>query len=269
VRHGFLFQGQRYRWQDKTRGTPSLGLDPAKLVLFLENHDQIANSGQGERLVDLADRGVLRAMTALLLLAPGTPMLFQGQEFATRTPFLYFADHKPGLAEQVSKGRAKFLRQFPQLAGVALADPGDEATFRRCVLDWSERERNAWALDLHRDLIRLRRSDPVLKLQGRARIDGSTISDHLLLLRWTEPDAERLLLVNLGADFAPPSVSEPLLAPPAARQWRLLWSSDDPRYGGGGIRQPENDGAWSFPARAALLLGDEDASAGDAPSAEP
>jgi maltooligosyltrehalose trehalohydrolase len=86
LRHGFLFQGQRYAWQQKRRGTSSLTLDPAQLVLFLENHDQVANSGGGERLIALTDRALLRAMTAVLLLAPGTPMLFQGQEFASSTP---------------------------------------------------------------------------------------------------------------------------------------------------------------------------------------
>jgi len=55
-------------------------------------------------------------MTALMLLAPGTPMLFQGQEFASSSPFYYFADHKPDLAKLVGEGRAKFLAQFRSLA---------------------------------------------------------------------------------------------------------------------------------------------------------
>ena len=162
VKHGFLYQGQRSTWQKKPRGAPSLDIDQTQRVTFLENHDQVANSGFGKRLVDLTDRARLRAMTALLLLGPGTPMLFQGQEFASATPFLYFADHRSELAEAVAKGRREFLMQFPSLAGVELDAPAAAATFDKCVIDWSERAANAWAVRLHRDLIALRRDDPVL-----------------------------------------------------------------------------------------------------------
>src|SRR5260370_23924964 len=79
---GFLYQGQRYRWQKKRRGTPALDLPPASFINFLQNHDQVANSGTGQRCHDLTSPGRYRALTALLLLGPGTPMLFQGQEFA-------------------------------------------------------------------------------------------------------------------------------------------------------------------------------------------
>src|SRR5947209_3361444 len=79
-----------------------------------------------------------RASTAVLLLGPGTPMLFQGQEFSASTPFLYFADHKPELAEQVARGRAEFLAQFPSLASPEmqerLASPEKWETFARCKL---------------------------------------------------------------------------------------------------------------------------------------
>ena len=82
-KHGFLYQGQYYLWQKKRRGTPSLDLDPSALVVFLQNHDQIANSARGYRIDRLASAARVRAMTTMLLLAPGTPMLFQGQEFAS------------------------------------------------------------------------------------------------------------------------------------------------------------------------------------------
>ena len=86
VKYGFLFQGQRYKWQRNRRGTPAWGLPPAQFVTFIQNHDQIANSARGERVHRLASPGNLRAMTALLLLGPNTPMLFQGQEFAASSP---------------------------------------------------------------------------------------------------------------------------------------------------------------------------------------
>src|SRR5690606_4685376 len=128
-------------------------------------HDQVANSLTGQRLDRLTTPGRLRAMTAAVLLAPGTPMLFQGQEFAASSPFLYFADHQGPLAEAVARGRRAFLAQFPSAASPEAAErlvaPHDERAFVRSKLDWSERDRNAHVVALHRDLLRLRREDPV------------------------------------------------------------------------------------------------------------
>ncbi len=254
VRHGFLYQGQHSAWQNKRRGTPSLDLDPARLITFLENHDQVANSGRGARLPDLTDAGSLRAMTALLLLAPATPMLFQGQEFASSKPFLYFADHDPQLSAAVAKGRRDFLKQFPSLADVELADPGHVDTFQACRLDWSERDAHAAALRLHKDLIRLRRTDPVFRLQGESRRDGAVLGDATFVLRLRATVGERLLLVNLGADLSPPVLPEPLLAPPQDLSWHLLWSSEHPDYNGLGARHPETNGRWSIPGHATVVL---------------
>jgi maltooligosyltrehalose trehalohydrolase len=98
AKYGYLYQGQRYKWQKKRRGTPALDLEPAVFVNFFENHDQVANSARGKRIWQSTSPGRFRAMTALLLLMPSTPMLFQGQEFSASAPFVYFADHKPELA---------------------------------------------------------------------------------------------------------------------------------------------------------------------------
>ncbi|RAI41464.1 malto-oligosyltrehalose trehalohydrolase [Rhodoplanes roseus] len=253
VKHGFLYQGQRSSWQKKPRGMPSLDLASHRRITFLENHDQVANSAFGRRLIDLTDAARLRAMTALLLLGPGTPMLFQGQEFFSSTPFLYFADHKPDLAAAVEKGRREFLMQFPSVAAVETAKPGAAATFEVCRLDWSERERNAGALALHRDLIALRRADPVLSADVPR--DGAVISEDAFLVRFFGDGAERLLIVTIGHEVAPRIFPEPLLAPPEGRTWRLLWSSEDAAYGGEGARSPlAEDGSWVFPGRAAVLM---------------
>ena len=164
---GYLFQGQRYRWQKQPRGTPTMGLNPATFVNFLQNHDQVANSADGKRCHALTLPGKFRALTALTILMPGTPMLFQGEEFAASSVFLYFADHNPDLAPLVRRGRAEFLSQFKTLAQPAiqerLSHPEDPGTFERCKLDLSERERHADVYALHRDLIHLRREDPVLR----------------------------------------------------------------------------------------------------------
>ncbi len=162
MKWGFLYQGQRYRWQNKPRGTPTFGLPPATFILFLENHDQVANSLRGERLHRIADPGAYRALTALVCLAPSTPMLFQGQEFGASSPWLYFADHAGELGRLVRKGRGEFLAQFPSIAGASdqLSDPVDPATFHRCKLDPAERDPQAPVYALHRDLLALRREGP-------------------------------------------------------------------------------------------------------------
>ena len=256
---GFLFQGQRYQWQKAPRGSASLDLQPAQLVAFLENHDQVANSLRGQRLHTLTPPGMLRALTALLLLGPATPMLFQGQEFAASAPFIYFADHHSELAEAVAKGRAEFLRQFPSIAApeaaASLPRPNDPENFRRCKLDFRERAQHREIYALHRELLELRRTDPLLGKVLPRGYDGAVLGGAAFLLRFFgQPQDDRLLLVNLGADLHLRSVPEPLLAPPHDQRWTLRWSSEDPRYGGGGTPPIETKAGWQFPAYSAILL---------------
>ena len=256
---GYLYQGQHYAWQRKRRGTPTFGIEPARFIAYLQNHDQVANSAAGLRLHALTSPARLRAMTALLLLGPWTPLLFQGQEFASSGPFLYFADHSAELAPAVRRGRAEFLAQFPSIAAgpvEQLPDPADRATFERCKLDTGEREMHADVLALHRDLLALRRADPVIG--AGARLDGAPLSDDALVLRYFDArHGDRLLVVNLGAQSELTIAPEPLLAPPEATRWSVVWSSDDPRYGGAGVIAPETDAGWHLPSESAVLLAPE------------
>lgn len=257
---GFLYQGQHVPRMKHRRGTPALDTPAARLVNFLMNHDQIANSAHGDRISRVMSPGNWRALTTLLLLAPGTPMLFMGQEFGASTPFLYFADHEVDLAALVREGRWEYLRMFPRVAGgiaaaqFSLADPSDRSSFRASRIDWSERERNRQALALHRDLLRLRREDVTIRRQDKTRLHGTVISDDRFLLRWLDPSGEdRLLLVNLTRDYAWRPAAEPLLAPPRDRRWELLFSSDDARYGGSGSALLDAFD-WALPGHAAILL---------------
>ncbi len=256
AKHGFLYQGQRYAWQRQNRGTPAFDIPVSRFVVYLQNHDQIANSATGLRGHQQASPGAWRAMTAYLLLAPAIPMLFQGQEFAASNQFLFFADHQGELGRSVKKGRAEFLSQFPSIASPdmadRLADPGDPETFRRCVLDHGERTRKPEALTLHRDLLALRRE---IFAGGPRQLDGATLSDEIFLLRYFGRAGEDLLLiVNLGDDEVFETVPEPLIAPVAGRDWRLKWSSEDLAYGGGGAPAPVSGGVWRVPGRAALVV---------------
>ena len=259
VKYGYLYQGQRYTWQAKRRGTPAWGLRPAQFVNYIENHDQLANSGHGERLNRLTSPGRLKAMTALLLLAPGTPMLFQGQEFAASTPFLYFADHNENLRPLVAEGRLQFLAQFRNLAQSetrrCLADPGSPGTFESCKLDFSERQKHSEWYRLHKDLLRLRREEPVFRAQQQGGVDGAVIGSEAFLLRYFgERGDDRLLIVNLGRDLKLDPAPEPLLAPPEGRLWDLLWSSEAPVYGGCGTPPLDAADNWRIPGHAAVVM---------------
>jgi maltooligosyltrehalose trehalohydrolase len=259
VKWGFLYQGQRYKWQGKRRGTPTFGLSGAAFVNFLENHDQVANSGRGSRIHQLTSPGKFRAMTALMLLTPGTPLLFQGQEFSSSRPFLYFSDHEPHHAGEILAGRAKFLSQFPSLATPAmqqrLLDPDDVQTFIHCKLDFSERERNAWSYELHKDLLALRRRDPVIAAQDATQLHGGTMGADALHLRYVhELGSDRLLVVNFGRDLHLNPCPHPLMAPPLGCRWKLLWSSEDPKYGGNGTPEPESEHGWLVMGESAILL---------------
>ncbi|MGA7799306.1 MAG: DUF3459 domain-containing protein, partial [Gammaproteobacteria bacterium] len=175
------------------------------------------------------------------------------------SPFYYFADHKPDLAKLVGQGRAKFLKQFRSLATSEmlpyLIDPANPATFERCKLDFTERERNRRTYDLHRDLLRLRREDPVFSAQTPGGVDGAVLAEECLLLRFFgEEGDDRLLLVNFGADLHLDLAPEPLLAPPAGMTWKTLWSSEDPRYGGTGTSQLDSRDNWRIPGHAAVAL---------------
>jgi len=230
-----------------------------RFVTFLQNHDQVANSARGDRLHRLTSPGRYRALTALFLLGPGTPMLFQGQEFAASTPFLYFADHAAPLGDLVREGRMKFLSQFPALATMetrgCLADPGAETSFERSKLDHAEREDHPEAVALHRDLLALRRVDPVFAAQQSDAIQGAVLGAAAFVLRFSgERHGDRVLVVNLGADLDLHVIPEPLLAPAAGTHWTVAWSSEHPRYGGGGTPEVPVDATWRVLAESAVVL---------------
>ena len=259
AKYGFLYQGQWYAWQKKGRGSASLDFRPASFINFIQNHDQVANSAHGQRIHKITSPGKLRAMTALQLLLPGTPMIFQGQEFASSKPFRYFSDHKPEVAKLVQKGRAEFLSQFRSLSCPetqrVLADPGNPSTFEACKLDLTERERHSQIYLLHKDLLRLRRTDPVLRSQKKRGVDGAVLAKHCFVLRYFgEGGDDRILLVNFHTDLHYSPSPEPLLAPPARRCWKSLLSTEDPKYGGHGDYKPDAEGEWRIPGQAAVLL---------------
>jgi len=258
VKRGYLYQGQWNVRQKKFRGSPTRGLPGRSFVTCLQNHDQVANSATGQRLCTLTSPGRYRALAAMWLLAPGTPMFFQGQEFNATEPFHFFVDHPLELAALVRHGRWESMRQFGRIEGreqkLQQVDPTIRSTFDECVLDWTERDRNPEALEFHRDLLRLRREDPTFSAQDADAIEGAVIGHEAFLLRYFGKQGDdRLLLVNLGRDLHWHPTAEPLVAPPPGTDWEVLFSSEDPQYGGSGTALLDTK-HWGVPGHATVVL---------------
>jgi maltooligosyltrehalose trehalohydrolase len=159
---GFAFQGETMAYSGKPRGEPSADLPPSAFVAFAQNHDQIGNRAFGQRLNALASPEVVRAVSAVYLLSPQVPMIFMGEEFAARAPFLFFVDFQGELAEKVRDGRREEFARFPEFSDPekreTIPDPVAEATFLASKLRWDEADAatEAWfarALSVRREVI--------------------------------------------------------------------------------------------------------------------
>ncbi len=260
VKYGFLYQAQARSWRKALRGTPTFGISPEAFVCFLENHDQIANTGSGQRLRFQTSPGRYRAMTAFLLLGPWTPLLFQGQEFGASSPFLFFADiGDASVRDAIRKGRAEWLAPFLSLtedqAWRALPAPDEPEVFASSKLNFSERKNNRELYALHIDLLKLRREDSRLRQQSSGGIDGAVLGPAIFALRYfSANNDDRLLLVNFGESHVLHPASEPLLAPPEGCRWEILWTSESPRYGATGSGAVTTSEPWALPAESAVVL---------------
>jgi maltooligosyltrehalose trehalohydrolase len=259
VKWGYLFQGQFCKWQQKLRGTSALGIPASRFLSYLENHDQVANSARGLRLKSLTSPARYRAMVALWLLSPQTPLLFQGQELGSNRPFLYFSDQASPLASQIRAGRAEELAGFRSTTHSDLRafviDPVSRSAFQESKLEDAADYRQNPTFLLFQDLLRLRREDPIFRMQRSESIHGAVLGSEAFALRFLSDDSDdRLVLVNLGRDLYPLPSSEPLLAPPEAKEWSLIWYSEHPRYEGSGIAPPEPDQPWRLSGGCTLVL---------------
>jgi len=203
---GFAYQGEYSAFRGGPRGEPSRDLPPGAFIGFLQNHDMIGNRAFGDRIHTFAAAPLLAAAYACLLLTPEVPMLFMGEEFAASTPFLFFCDFGPELAQSVASGRRQEFKHFAAFADEAaiarIPDPNALATFEACKLRWQERERppHRERLDLVRHLLGLRRRHLAPHLAqsggGRYQVDGP-----LLRLEWRLADGGYWRLVaHFGAD---------------------------------------------------------------------
>jgi maltooligosyltrehalose trehalohydrolase len=187
--HVFVYDGQYSLYRGRRHGRPVDGLSGHHFVGFIQNHDQVGNRATGDRVAQIVGMNRAKVAAGIMLTAPFVPLLFQGEEFATCTPFLYFADHEDAdMAKAVSEGRKREFAAFG-FAEQEVPDPEARETFERSTLNWREADegQHQEMLEWYRALIRLRRTSGALN-------DGDMGHIHV---EWSEPDS--WLAMNRGA----------------------------------------------------------------------
>lgn len=158
LRDSFVYAGQYSSYRRRRHGNSARGFERSRFVVCAQNHDQVGNRAQGDRLAAHLDAAALRLAAAVVLLAPNLPLLFMGEEYAETAPFPYFIDHgDPALVEAVRRGRAAEFAAFAW-QGV-LPDPAAPATFASAQLDPQRRRSPAGRAmeSWYRRLLALRR----------------------------------------------------------------------------------------------------------------
>jgi len=220
IAEGFAYQGEIMPSRNAPRGGPSAELPPAAFVSFIQNHDQIGNRAFGERLSALVAPEVIRALASVYLLAPQIPMLFMGEEWGAREPFLFFCDYEGDLAKAVRNGRREEFSHFPAFADpervAKIPDPCAQSTFLASKLDWSRVD--AEHLAFYRQLLKTRREHvrpllPLIRHGGEALVLG----EQAVRVTWRAGESR----LALDANLSPHRVSFPPL------QVRPFWLCGD------------------------------------------
>jgi malto-oligosyltrehalose trehalohydrolase len=239
---GFAFQGET-NWRGERRGEPSAHLPPTAFVSFIQNHDQIGNRAFGERLGALAPPEVVRAIAAVYLLLPQIPMLFMGEEWDCRQPFLYFCDFDAELGSAVREGRREEFKRFPEFADPEqrhrIPDPQSPESFAASKLKWEALAApgHAERLEWYRRVLEVRHQEIVPRLaairQGGAAV---VLGAGAVEIRWNCADGRCLTLAaNLSAERIAYATRPgplvwhegPVLTGPHLGAWTVRWSLDE------------------------------------------
>jgi maltooligosyltrehalose trehalohydrolase len=196
LRHAYVYDGRYSGYRLRSHGRPVSSLSAHHFIHFDQNHDQVGNRAMGERLEHLVGLEAAKVAIGITLLAPYTPMLFMGEEWATSSPFLYFADHEDDeMRRLVAEGRKRDFAAFGFEGDV----PNPEAveTFQRSKLNWKEMNegKHREMLDWTRSLIHLRRTTRALNDGDMGHLKVWTDDTRKLLIMSRE---EARVLVNFG-----------------------------------------------------------------------
>ncbi len=253
IEQGFFFEGRMDPAFGGVRGTRARESAWSSFVYCIQNHDQVGNHPFGERLNVTAAHSQFRAATMLLLLLPQIPMVFQGQEWLSVTPFLYFSDHDEELGRLVTEGRRREFAGFRAFSDPSIRelipDPQAESTFRWSVLNHDEAKVGPGLLagELHRATLQVRHSDPVLRAYRRARLPlAAQAQGDCLVVAFEYEGARRWIVANFGR-----ATSVDL---DGASQ--IIMGSGEPRFGGRGADAELSGDTLSVPARTAAFVAD-------------
>lgn len=231
---GFVYDGQYSSFRGRAHGTPTRDVPPDRFVVCAQNHDQVGNRARGERLVSLMDFDGLKLAATAVLLSPYVPLLFMGEEYGERAPFLFFTDFgDPTLREAVSRGRREEFAAFGWTGEVP--DPQDPASFTRSKLNWNLHTEypHRWLLEYYRTLLTLRRQYPVLGVARKRRVQARNLDDHTLAVFRRSQDGTAAFGV---LHFAAEGRVVRLRVPPGP--WRRLVDTSEARFGGLGATSP-------------------------------
>lgn len=221
---GFAYQGEGSPHRDNVpRGEPSAALPRLAFVNFIQNHDQIGNRPLGERLTVLAEEDAVAAALSVLLLQPGPPLLFMGEEWGAKEPFPFFCDFKGDLADAVRSGRKREFAEAYAKHGGEIPDPLAEQTRDLAALDWTARDEPAHArrLELTRSLLAMRHRHVVPLLRSMTGTGQATMTNGLLTARWPADGKALLILANLSGSSQP-------RPPDLAWGSQAIWGGDLP-----------------------------------------
>ena len=227
VREGFVYSGEHSPFRKRRHGSSSLDLPAHQFVVFSQNHDQIGNRMQGDRLSQAISREQLMLAAALVILGPNVPLLFMGEEYGEQAPFPYFVSHSdPALVEAVRRGRREEFASFQWQGEVP--DPQHEATFMSAKLRHELRGvgEHRLLLDFYRELLRLRKSIRALRAD-KPEMEVTEHGDRKVLVIDRHKDGEHVLFIaNLGAE------QQSVAMPAVQGSWSLLLDSAAARWGG-------------------------------------
>ena len=214
---GFIWQGEASPYRDGARrGEPSAHLPTTAFVAFLQNHDQIGNRAFGDRLAALVSAERNHAALAFLLLAPFVPMLFMGEEYGEKNPFLYFTAYHNELATAVREGRRKEFAKFAEFSDASkrarIPDPNDSATFAASRPAFPAKSP---LRERVQQLIALRKREIAPWLDKKSERHVDILGDRALCALWRREDGRALhVCINFGDDavIAPAVHGSPLYA---------------------------------------------------------
>ena len=223
---GFAFQGEPSDYFGRKRGTASRDLPGERFVICVQNHDQVGNRAQGDRLGTIVTFEAVKLAAALMFAAPAVPLLFMGEEYGETAPFQFFTSFLDrDLAEAVRAGRTTEFKRFAWQGTVP--DPGDPATFVRSRLSHqlANAPRHRELHQYYRRWLELRRAHPALGARGKERTSAELDASGAVLTvsREARSGPGLRLVANLTAEAQP-------FKPPAG--WRVMLDSDEPRFAG-------------------------------------